>query len=41
MSHMKHTRYTLSNTNNVLYAKQIQDLIQCQKELGTPPKAHV
>lgn len=39
MSHMKSTLYTLPHTSTILQVKQIQALIQHQKELS--PNAHI
>lgn len=39
MSHMKSTLYTWPNTSTILQVKQIQALIQHQKELS--PNAHI
>lgn len=39
MSHMKSTLYTLPSTSTILQVKQIQALIQHQKELS--PNAHI
>lgn len=40
-SHVKNMGYTLPSTGNIFYAKQIQGLIQCQKELGMLLKVHI